>query len=314
MRNVRSVENLYPNTIMDILNIANLPHLISSDIDVNGDTIIEEGLNFDSMNSLFITQYCSGDYIDINEETGLINIKKHNRNFKKANFFIENSTSTFNMPEYIDINNGILSSSININLLPKTLKALTKNKTLFGIVIEEILHKEIMNLLLETPEFQQLVVMNATIGDEYPPGILDDAKLFLSKNKLKVLIDDPNWPSLVNDSVADNQLFLESLPIYPNSILKTWGLPININYIPLLLKKFPNLKSIAISVNLKPIDIPGFEQLGLILYDNPKIKSIIIDIPHYQPYELLDKENMISKFKDIINRTAKRNINIKIHD
>jgi len=168
---------------------------------VDDPIIKDEGLSFDQIMTIFVLQYCSGKYLYIDTNTGIISVRRNNRTFRNTEFVIYyyGTTSIMN----VLIFNGVFYFDIDPNSFPLTIRALIKEKTLFGIELQNTLTPELMNILLETTEFEEIVVSSVNGEGTYNPNMLQQVVHLLELRKLRVLREEPSYPG----SITTNNTF-----------------------------------------------------------------------------------------------------------
>ena len=309
IKNVELILYIFPETLDELINIANLPHLKETHIGIDcEDPIVKKyNFNFDQILSIFTTQYCSGTYL--NNEFGIFNVCKNKKTFKNVCFWIEYYDKTPDISKDIFIKNGVISMYKYRNNYPLFIKTLSQEHTLFGIEINYPLTENIIAILENTNEFKEIIIVNALTNDTTNDiinhnKILKQITYFININKIKILRQNGNYS--MDISKANN--FLNSFTMH-NMTLMIWDIPISVNYFKIALEKFPMLENITINIdkNDENILIDNITYLGNILNSiNNQIKKIILDGLKL----IIENKILCKKFEIIIINIIKRKIKV----
>ena len=295
LRNVRDIDTIYAETISDIINIANLPHLDYTNI-----VVCNDDLSLDQTVSLFVSQYCSGKYIE-KKSNHTVAVYRHHRTLRHANFLFENGmpldSSTF------FINYGVICID-NLQDYPQSLRALDRARSLFGVKINYPLTKTIVEMLVKAPEFERVVLAT---GSPYADNVLNQVLYFLERRKLRILGDDPCFGS----NVSDNNSFVENLSgsAIEDSPLEIWDLPVSVSHLQTVIQKFPRLKQVT--VNLEKMEDRLLQEVGMLLEKYPQINSLGLD--SLGMFEVFCQPKYIRELESKLETFAKRKIEIIPH-
>lgn len=316
IKNVKSIIDIFPETLDELINIANLPHLKETHIGIdNEDPIVKKyNFNFDQILSIFTTQYCSGTYL--NNEHGLFNICKNKKTYSDTCFWIEYYDKSPVISKDVYIKNGVVSMYKYCHNYPLFIKTLSQEHTLFGIEINYPLTKDIITILENTSEFKEIIIYDALLDDnEFKPidiihhnKILKQIRYFIEINKIKILRQNHDYPS----SVINANNFLNSFK-RPNMTLKIWDIPISVEYLKNVIEIFPTLEKITIYIDYKNdenILINNINYIGNVLKTiNNQIKKINID-GFDTGMARLKYKTLCKKFEQILKNIMNKKIKI----
>lgn len=261
--------------VSQILLVANLPYLQHAEFDI----IKLENIGFSSSTlvSLFIEQYCNGEYVSC--VNGIRTIKQHNRTLLKKYFYFDAS------PDSIIIRDGILYSSYNNYQL--IIKMMAKYSSLKGLRVIEKLSQAVLSIIDKAPEFSTVIIDPES---QNYLDVLESIKYLLDRNKIEILDDDEYKYDEIYVDNSDN--FIQSLPNYIDNRLRVWGLAISISNLSLVVNKFSSIDTIAVYLPL--LDPEVLPVLYNFFNKNKQINTIII---RYTDFYNISKEEFVSELK-----------------